>query len=68
MGILLELLGKLIHLLGSLEEAFSLGQIAYLFLRGTLRNFLDLVDLVLSFSYRAHLDACVIIVVDTAEV
>ena len=68
MGVLLELLGELIHLLGSLKEALSLGQVAYLFLCSTLCNLLDLVNLVLSFSYRAHLDARVIIVVDAAEV
>ena len=68
MGILLELLCQLIHLLSCLKKALSLGQIAYLFLRGALRNFFDLVDLILSFGYRAHLDACVIIVVDAAEV
>ena len=67
-GVLLELLGELVHLLGSLEEALSLGQVAYLFLGRTLSNLLDLIDLVLSFSYRAHLDARVIIVVDAAEV
>ena len=68
MGILLELLCQLVHLLCTFEQAFSLSKVTNLFLSRSLGYLLDLVNLVLSLCDGAHVDTGVVFFVDPFEV
>ena len=66
--IFLELFSKQTHLLGALHKIFAFSEVIDLFLSRTLCHFFDLFDLVLGLRDRSHLDARVVVVVDSTEV
>ena len=68
MGILLEFLCKFVHLLTRLEKFLAFCKIVDLFLCSSLSDLSNLVYLVLGFIDRAHLNACIIVLVYADEV
>lgn len=68
MRILLKLLCQFVHLLRCLYQALTFSKVIYLFCSCTLSDLLNLINLVLSFCDSTHLNSCVIVVIDSAEV
>ena len=66
--IFLELFSEQTHLLGALHKIFTFSQVIDLFLGRPLHHIFNLFDLVLSLCDRSHLDARVVVVVDSTEV
>ena len=68
MRVLLELLRQLVHLLRCFQQSLALGKVVYLFCCCSLCDLLNLIYLVLSFCDGTHLDSCVVVVIDAAEI